>query len=277
MRPRAAPSADRSAVSGSRSVPGRHQQPRDVRAGDQQQEGDRSTERKEACRHASGHALVQRHDAAAKTVARLRCIGHRLQRHGGHLGLRLLESDSGPEPGHDAKEVRPFPQLRRGPLERQPQRGRVALVREAPRHHADDFVRAPVDGDRPSDDGRVAAEPPLPETVAEDDDRRGAVPFLAGDEPASELRRNAEHPEEAGAHHLRLEVVRPPAPRQGDLLEGVHRLHGGKEPRLVPARRRNPESTSPPCPQSEASRPTPAPGGRGCGMAAAGAARSAGW
>ena len=61
-----------------------------------------------------------------------------------------------------------------------------------PRHHADHFVRLVVDRDRASDDVRRAAEAPLPEPVADDDDAHALVVLvLCEDAPEQSAARPA--------------------------------------------------------------------------------------
>ena len=83
------------------------------------------------------------------------------------------------------------------------------------RHDADDEMVAAVEGNRLADDGRIRAELPLPETVAQDGDIGLPWPALFGQERASEHGVHAEDREQAGRHahgdqHLRILAMRQP-------------------------------------------------------------------
>ena len=122
---------------------------------------------------------------------------------------------------HRERHRRPQLELARGKL-------------EGGRHHADDEASAPIELDGAPDNRAVAAEPPLPQPMAEDDMERRAV--FARKRTADE-RRNAEGVEEVRRHrrpeHLlglarsgqRLHVRRPHAGlrerRHARLLVGV--------------------------------------------------------
>src|SRR5262249_13123526 len=59
------------------------------------------------------------------------------------------------------------------------------------RHYADHLPASSVERQRLTDDGRVAAEAPLPESVAQDYHRRDAGPILFRRERPPQLRRDA--------------------------------------------------------------------------------------
>ena len=118
--------------------------------------------------------------------------------------------------------------LRGREVNRSPEIDMAVAKHERPRHHANDFVPVVVHQDRPADDGGVAAETPLPESVADDHDLRTGAVFLVGERPAA-LRRHAEDAEEIrrdqpAEHLLGLSVAgqaRCRAARGGDVLEGT--------------------------------------------------------
>src|SRR5262245_21587082 len=68
------------------------------------------------------------------------------------------------------------------------------------RRDADDRDLDLIERHTASDDGRVAPEAPLPETVADDGDRRG-VPLVIGPQPAPKSSAHTEHVEVIARHH----------------------------------------------------------------------------
>jgi hypothetical protein len=79
---------------------------------------------------------------------------------------------------------------------------------ESLRRDADDFVGLGVERDRPSDDGGIAAEAPVPEPMADDGAAMAAGGFLVCQEPAAERRLHAERREEIRGHAEALHPLR---------------------------------------------------------------------
>ncbi len=95
--------------------------------------------------------------------------------------------------------------LRGGEGERHPELGRLRRQRSAAeeqthvrRHHADDGDAAAVELNGAADDGRIAGEAALPETVAQDRDRVVSLRTFIVGERAPDQRRDAERREEVG-------------------------------------------------------------------------------
>ena len=132
--------------------------------------------------------------------------------------LRLGDRLAGLQPSNDAVVVTAARSVGndRDPDVRRLGRGlQVRGKVEAGRHDADDEMVAAVEGNRPADDGRIRAELPLPETVAQDGDIGLSWPALFGQERASEHGVHAEDREQAGRHahgdqHLRVLAMRQP-------------------------------------------------------------------
>ena len=85
---------------------------------------------------------------------------------------------------------------------------------ELPRHHADHRVRLVVEQHLPADDRRVAAEPRLPEPVAEEHRAGRAVAIVGlGEQPADE-RLHAQRREQIGRDRRALDAQRLPGADQ---------------------------------------------------------------
>ena len=93
----------------------------------------------------------------------------------------LLDAHARPQAPDDAQMVAPRPSLSSHVvLQRRPDLGRGRQdILEAARHDADDQVAAVVELDLSADDGRIAAEAPPPERVAQDHDV-GSVGTIVG-------------------------------------------------------------------------------------------------
>src|SRR5262245_20915684 len=79
---------------------------------------------------------------------------------------------------------------------------------KARRRHSDDQILLPVEQNLSPDQRRIAAEPPLPQAVA---DHRHVVPpglIFFPSENSPQLRLDAEKWEEVGGHALRLDLLR---------------------------------------------------------------------
>lgn len=69
---------------------------------------------------------------------------------------------------------------------------------EARRHHADDFVRIAAEIDGAPDDGRVPAEPTLPQPVTDQHDGTPSALLVLGSEGPSKNRTDSKHRKEVG-------------------------------------------------------------------------------
>src|SRR6185503_14750520 len=90
-----------------------------------------------------------------------------------HFGLRLLDRDAGFESRHARGETSAAPAEFVGDLKRHPDVSGLAdlssllnVPAEVCRHYADDCRRLVIQSDLPADDLTVAAEPSLPQTIA---------------------------------------------------------------------------------------------------------------
>jgi hypothetical protein len=86
-----------------------------------------------------------------------------------HGTLRLLDADSGLEPGHERPIVQPAlaEKLCALAVHGNPEIRRTAQALESGRHYAHHGVRFPVEMDRATDDGGIGSEPPLPQAVTQ--------------------------------------------------------------------------------------------------------------
>src|SRR6185369_5536202 len=103
------------------------------------------------------------------------------------LACRTLEGDAGAKSA-DRRHVTGRPSLVLGvPADRRPDL-RTHGIGEARWHDADDRHRCAIDGDRPSDDRRIAVEDAKPETMTEQHDAGRAGLVLLGQERSAEHR-----------------------------------------------------------------------------------------
>ena len=131
-----------------------------------------------------------------------------------HLRLGLLHGDSRLQPG-DALEVDAHGLRISDPLVRRndvgdPEVGRADRpnwIGEVRRHDARDFVVPALEGNRASDDGRICAEAPAPEPVAQHRDAVTTVDFLVDLQRAADRRLHSKHVEEVRRHPLRAQIL----------------------------------------------------------------------
>src|SRR5262245_47295205 len=81
-------------------------------------------------------------------------------------------------------------------------------ILESARHHADHGEEPVVERDPPSDDGRVSAETPAPQAIAQYRDVSTARPIFTRVDGTSEYWRHREDAEVVGAHALSIETFR---------------------------------------------------------------------
>jgi hypothetical protein len=120
-------------------------------------------------------------------------------RDGVELGLRLADAHPGAEPA-DSLEVAVVARIRRGVEKVGYPQLHVVGEGEAARHDPDERRRR-ARAQCLAEDGRIAAETALPETIA--DDRRRCQPrvHVAPVEVAADRRRNSQYREEVGLEH----------------------------------------------------------------------------
>ncbi len=135
-----------------------------------------------------------------------RHVGARRPRDGGEIGACRREIDAGANAPDETEVMPPFARVRRERrfvLERPPDaRAFRRNVLERRRHDADDDVRIVVERHAAPDDRGIAAESPVPERVAQDDDSRPAVAIVGRREVAAANGSNAERAEVVGADGL---------------------------------------------------------------------------
>ena len=213
----------------------RELQDRDVRRRDQQHERHAALQQQQRGPHLAEHLLFQRPDVGAASRVDLGIAGGEAGRDARHVELRLLQRDAGPEPRHDgevAPAAPPFHVV--GVRQRQRQEGIDALAgeQEAARQDSDDLAAPAVQGHDPAECFGVAAEPALPEIVADHGRPRARVAAAAGvlgAKAAPVRRRDAQRLEEVGGRDdagdpLHLAAVR--AEVEERLRVGRHALEG---------------------------------------------------
>ena len=188
------------------------QEARDIRAGDEQHDGhdrhlhqhERPDETREQRMGAAGAA---EHEASIRIA--LRILLEHSPRQESKLGRRGIPRDLRFQSAgqHDARRVAT------GALGladaskpgRQPDIGIDTGKRadEPPRRDAHDRECRVVDGQGPTDDGRIGAEVTAPEPIAHDDDGGRVGPIFERTEIAAQARRHAQQREVPGGHELR--------------------------------------------------------------------------
>ena len=124
--------------------------------------------------------------------------------------LRLRDGDARRQAAETAQEVEAtHGRIARAERDGPPHLDVDRAVQER-RQHADDGVRASVDGDAGADDAGVLPEALLPECVRDDDDVVIALLLLWPERP-SQNRLNAERREEVGGGDRRRHALRPVA------------------------------------------------------------------
>jgi hypothetical protein len=185
------------------------QQVGDVRAGDEQYEGDRAEQDERGIPHLRHDAFVKaahprRHVAVGLRPDLLEALGDSRQ-----IRLGLRRRDARPHPPDRAEEVRARRlQLPWREVERQPELRSSRPQRQLRRHDADDGVRLAVDRDSLPDDPRVGAEAAPPEAVTEHHHSGCAVGFVGPSESATEGWCDAQRLEVVGRDARRDDALR---------------------------------------------------------------------
>ena len=148
----------------------REQQVGDVDAGDQQHERDRAGEHEQRRANLLDHLLVNRHERHRPAGIALRRFLLELRRDRSSSRRRPAASET-PSRSRAMPCDDPRPGACAQPLERPAVRnhevGALPFDRESRRHDADDGARPAVGGERRAEHVGAAAEPRLPELVAE--------------------------------------------------------------------------------------------------------------
>ena len=219
----------------------RGEQPRDIDAGDQQQDPDAPEEREER-RPDLPHAVRLEPDrvVAAPGAPVLGELPRDSRRDCVDLEPRLLERHIGLHSAHDAQKLLAARALGHLGPERHPRlevvghrgvRGQQQLERGG--HHPDDRRRLPVEEDAPPDDGRIAAVPPLPQGIAQEDARGRVPPLVVARERAAEGSFGAQHREEIRRHESDPQLLRLAFARQRRAVR-PDRAEAGEELRPLP-------------------------------------------
>src|SRR5205085_696260 len=188
----------------------REQQVGDIRACDQQDEGDSREEHEQNWPDIADNLLANRRerDAPAGVVNWILLL--ELARDYVQLRLGLLHCYAGHEPPHASqKSAAGFSiVLRRLERERSPDLHLIVQKMKARWHHADDCVNATADRDLLPEHSIVTAEALLPKLVTEDRNEIRAWPVLIVREPAADQGLDAERREKTGGNDLRLHLDR---------------------------------------------------------------------
>jgi hypothetical protein len=180
------------------------QQVRDVRAGDEQHDAHGGEHEQQRRAVAAGERLAHADRRRPEHLSSRR--GLRL-RHRRQLAARRLRRGAGPQPADGAD-----PRSARRHHERREDLPRVAVAddgeAEVARHHADDGVGHAVEPHRLAEYVAPAAEPPLPEPVAQHHHGGRAAHLLVRRERAAEHRARAEEARQVGLDRRALQRFR---------------------------------------------------------------------
>jgi hypothetical protein len=225
------------------------QQVRDVGAGHQQHEGYRHHQNPERPPDIANDVLLERQQRGLVPGLELGVGPSSLDqpdpKDAGRIGVGLREGHTRLEPSH-AQQPEPRDQL--SPIDGEREDDVELIVETKCRgHHADDAVRSPVDGERPFEDGTVAAEAALPVPVGQHHGRGRAWSIVGFGEPAANRGRHTERRQHTaarrqGANFLRLshagDGCRDAGAPDAHVLKrhavvGVGRVDGVVEVRLI--------------------------------------------
>ncbi len=203
----------------------------DVGAGDQEDEGDRPEQQHQRRPQLAHDRVEERLEGHALLRVRVRVALGEALREGLHLGAGAGDVHSRLQPA-DHVDPRVVAPLRLAPdpvLETEERRedvGGLPAPVEIPRHDADHREALPAQDEGAAEDAGVAAESPLPESLAQEDDAVGARLLLL----------RAERPAEDRSLPERRERPRrdlPPVDALG-LAHGVRRPAHGAEDEVLP-------------------------------------------
>ncbi len=206
----------------------------DVRAGDEQHEGDGPEQDEQRGADVAHHDVVERshHDVPV----RARILALQPAGDGGHLRPRPLEGGARSQPREDAEALAVAAARALGQGQGSPElgaRGPEGRELEPARHHSDHDVRLAVEGDGAAHDAGVPAEAALPQAMAEHDDARVTRLLFFGRERASELRRHAQKREDVRREAHAVDALRPVVAPEVR-APGLGRAHGLEAGRVPP-------------------------------------------
>ena len=168
----------------------RQQQVRDVGARDQQQQGDGAEEHPDVARDRARERLLEGQQADAPLLGELRGLAlPQVSDDRPEIGLRLRVADAGLQTSEQVHVPHALDDL--APLQRDRQIDVRAPPHESLRHHADHRAGRVVEPELAAEDAGIPVELPLPESIAEDDDRLGAGSRVVGGRGAPDERRHA--------------------------------------------------------------------------------------
>jgi hypothetical protein len=199
----------------------RQQQARDVAARDQEHEEDRREQQVQRITNAPHRLLGERREDERRVPVR---PGIRLPERPGDRSqfrrrgvardtrIQLREHLHEPRVAVDGQLVG----VRAAERQRYPELVPRALVREVRLHDAQHGQRPAVGRDGPADDGGIAAEAPLPERMAQDDQIVVPGGFIHRPEGTPQRRLRAEQVEELSADQMPDRELRIPVAREGE-------------------------------------------------------------
>ncbi len=176
-----------------------HQEIRDVRAREEEDEAHGPEEHEESLAGATELRVEERSDGSSPSRVGRRKLLRETEGERVHLRPRLLEGLPFREAGDHSKKARPSIVLRRVPSERAPHFGLPRIV-EPGRSDADDDVLPPIEENGPAQKAAVGAVSPFPEIVPDDHHGLGAVAILARREGSSFDGVDTHHGEEIVGH-----------------------------------------------------------------------------
>ena len=187
-----------------------------VGACDQEHESDRSEHHQQRRPEIAGNLLLQGNDVHAPALVELRIVLLQPFCDAGHFGAGLREAYPGLQAGGrdhvTTAGLSIIPALVQ--TKRNPKLRAVAEELEASRHHADDGVDVSAQVDGTTHDIGIAAEPPLPQPLAQENHWRPIGQILLRRECAPEHRVDAEHRKQVGGDCLAAELLRLTRPDQ---------------------------------------------------------------
>ena len=186
----------------------RQQQIGHVRARNQQHEYRSHLKHQQAILRVAGKIFLQGHDGCPNSRICLRILSLQPRRNRVHFCLRLFSRYPRLQARHHIEKV--IVALRpafRSEIERHPVVHVFFAKEKSSGHDSQDFGLHIVQQNRPPDNGPVSPEPPLPQTVAEQDNLLFCLVFLRGEDTPNR-RPRAEHIKKIGRESLPVELFR---------------------------------------------------------------------
>ena len=214
----------------------RQEQIGDVRAGDEQDEGDRREQHDQRLADIADNQLLERNHGRAPAGVVLRILALETRGDDVELGARLRDGGVRLEPrDHLGVVIVPDRAFSVRVCERdQKIPGRQPPRRDGKprRQHTNDGVALAVERERTAEDVRRSAELVLPEPVAHDDDPASTWQIFVGTKGPAECRARLNHLEEPGADRAGENRFRIAAVRARELPESINR-HAGEPGRCA--------------------------------------------